>query len=73
MKKFLLFGFIVAVAMALSMTPAMADNFSVKIGGGPTGGTFNTFANGMAVYVPKVNHNIQASAVGSGKLSVKEG
>lgn len=66
MKKFLLFGFIVAVAMALSMTPAMAENYSVKIGGGPTGGTFNTFANGMAVYVPKVASNIQATAVGSG-------
>jgi TRAP transporter TAXI family solute receptor len=52
------------MAMALTLTPAMAE--SVKIGGGPTGGTFNTFANGMAVYVPKVNTNIQATAVGSG-------
>ena len=40
--------------------------YSIKIGGGPTGGTFNTFANGMAVYVPRVKKNIQATAVGSG-------
>lgn len=66
MKKILLFGFIVATAMALIMTPAMAEKYSVKIGGGPTGGTFNTFANGMAVYVPKVASNVQATAVGSG-------
>jgi len=66
MKKVLLFGFVAALAMALTMTPAMAENYSIKIGGGPTGGTFNTFANGMAVYVPKVATNIQATAVGSG-------
>ncbi len=64
MRKVLLLGIVAAMAMALTMTPAMAE--SIKIGGGPTGGTFNTFANGMAVYVPKVNPNIQATAVGSG-------
>ncbi len=47
------------------MTEA-ASAYSIKIGGGPTGGTFNTFANAMAVFVPKVNANIQATAVGSG-------
>jgi TRAP transporter TAXI family solute receptor len=46
-------------------TPVAAQ-YSIKLGGGPTGGTFNTFANGMAVYVPKVQTNIQATAVGSG-------
>lgn len=64
MRKVLLLGIVAAMAMALTMTPAMAE--SIKIGGGPTGGTFNTFANGMAVYVPKVNPKIQATAVGSG-------
>jgi TRAP transporter TAXI family solute receptor len=44
----------------------MAADYSIKIGGGPTGGTFNTFSNGMAVYVPKANPNIKASSVGSG-------
>jgi hypothetical protein len=44
----------------------MAADYNVKIGGGPTGGTFNTFSNAMAVYVPKVHPDIQASSVGSG-------
>jgi hypothetical protein len=48
------------------LMPAGAADYSIKIGGGPTGGTFNTFSNAMAVYVPKVNPNIQASSVGSG-------
>jgi hypothetical protein len=48
------------------MTSVQAKDYSIKIGGGPTGGTFNTFTNAMAVYVPKVNPNIQATAVGSG-------
>jgi TRAP transporter TAXI family solute receptor len=68
MKKALLLGLVAALALGLGMVPgaAMAKDYSIKIGGGPTGGTFNTFANGMAVYVPKVNKNIKATAVGSG-------
>ena len=66
MRKLSLIGFVAAMAIALTMAPAMAGDYSIKIGGGPTGGTFNTFANGMAVYVPKVNTNIKATAVGSG-------
>ena len=50
--------------MGLGAT-AMAET-KLKIGGGPTGGTFNTFANGMAVYVPKKNSDVQMTAVGSG-------
>jgi hypothetical protein len=62
-----LFAILLAVAvMALGITPASAADYNVQIGGGPTGGTFNTFANGMAIYVPKVNPNIKATAVGSG-------
>jgi TRAP transporter TAXI family solute receptor len=68
MKKALLLGLVAALVLGLGMVPgaAMAKDYSIKIGGGPTGGTFNTFANGMAVYVPKVNKNIKATAVGSG-------
>jgi TRAP transporter TAXI family solute receptor len=68
MRKALLFGLVAALVLGLGMVPgsAMAKDYSIKIGGGPTGGTFNTFANGMAVYVPKVNKNIKATAVGSG-------
>ncbi|MEJ2040037.1 MAG: TAXI family TRAP transporter solute-binding subunit [Desulfosarcinaceae bacterium] len=66
MKKVLVLSLFTALALVLAFSPAMAENYSIKIGGGPTGGTFNTFANGMAVYVPKVDSNIQATAVGSG-------
>ena len=44
----------------------MAEKFKAKVGGGPTGGTFNTFANAMAVYVPKHLEDVKVSAVGSG-------
>jgi hypothetical protein len=66
MRKLLFIGLLSVIFIATGMLPATAADYSIKIGGGPTGGTFNTFANGMAIYVPKVNPNIQASAVGSG-------
>ncbi|MGW8187328.1 MAG: TAXI family TRAP transporter solute-binding subunit [Desulfobacterales bacterium] len=66
MKKLLMIGLLAVALIALGITPAPAADYSIKIGGGPTGGTFNTFTNAMAVYVPKVNPNIQASSVGSG-------
>jgi len=66
MKKVSMHLLVFTAVLALFMTPAMAQDYSVKIGGGPTGGTFNTFSNGMAIYVPKVNPNIKASSVGSG-------
>ncbi len=66
MSKRFMVALLVLTVTALGIAPAMAADYSIKIGGGPTGGTFNTFSNGMAVYVPKVNPNIQASSVGSG-------
>jgi uncharacterized protein len=66
MKKHFIIGLLAVALIAFGMTPAPAADYSIKIGGGPTGGTFNTFTNAMAVYVPKVNPNIQASSVGSG-------
>jgi TRAP transporter TAXI family solute receptor len=66
MKKTLMIGLLTAAMIAFGMMPATAADYSIKIGGGPTGGTFNTFTNAMAVYVPKVNSNIQATSVGSG-------
>ena len=45
---------------------AETSSFTGKIGGGPTGGTFNTFANGMSIYVPKTLPGVKLSAVGSG-------
>jgi len=67
MKKLVLVCLLAIAVAALGITtPASAADYSIKIGGGPTGGTFNTFSNAMAVYVPKVNPNIIASSVGSG-------
>lgn len=64
MKKSFIVGLLAVGIVALGITSVAAK--SIKIGGGPTGGTFNTFANAMAVYVPKKVPDIQATAVGSG-------
>ncbi|MGD8564249.1 MAG: TAXI family TRAP transporter solute-binding subunit, partial [Desulfarculaceae bacterium] len=68
MKKALLLALLAALVACLGITasPVLAKSYMVKIGGGPTGGTFNTFSNGMAIYVPKKNSDIKATAVGSG-------
>jgi len=68
MKKFLLLSLMCVVIAGLAIAPGAigAEKFKGKIGGGPTGGTFNTFANGMSVYVPKVLPDVKLSAVGSG-------
>jgi len=66
MLKRVKMGLLAFAIIALIVPPAMAADYSVKIGGGPTGGTFNTFSNAMAVYVPKVHPNIKMSSVGSG-------
>lgn len=69
MKKLLTLVLTLVLALSLTITldgQAMAKEFKAKVGGGPTGGTFNTFANAMAVYVPKNMDDIKLSAVGSG-------
>ena len=66
MTKRLMLCLLALMVVALGISPAVAADYSIKIGGGPTGGTFNQFTNAMAVYVPKVNPNIQATSVGSG-------
>lgn len=69
MKRFMILSFVAVLAIGLGLVSddAMAaKKFKAKIGGGPTGGTFNTFANAMAVYVPKQLEGIKVSAVGSG-------
>jgi len=65
-KKMMFVGLLAVIFLTAGLMPAEAADYSIKIGGGPTGGTFNTFSNAMAIYVPKVNPNIQASSVGSG-------
>jgi len=68
MKKILFLSLLCLAVVAMASAPAdsMAKPFKAKVGGGPTGGTFNTFANAMAVYVPKNMDNIKVSAIGSG-------
>ena len=66
MKKFMMIAFITLGSIAFCLSPVLAENYSIKIGGGPTGGTFNTFTNAMAIYLPKVIPDLQASSVGSG-------
>ncbi len=68
MKKFLFLTLLCIAAIGMASAPAdvMAKPFKAKVGGGPTGGTFNTFANAMAVYVPKNMDDIKLSAIGSG-------
>ena len=68
MKRILGGCLIVALALCFGLTAGTvsAAEYSIKIGGGPTGGTFNAFASGMAVYVPKMDSGIKATAVGSG-------
>ena len=64
MRKGLVIGLAAILVLCFGLTAVQAE--SIKIGGGPTGGTFNAFASGMAVYVPKKDTGIQATAVGSG-------
>ncbi|HDI60608.1 MAG TPA: TAXI family TRAP transporter solute-binding subunit [Desulfobacteraceae bacterium] len=66
MKRVLWVSLLSVAVILAGMTVVQAKEYNIKIGGGPTGGTFNTFTNAMAVYVPKVNPNIRATSVGSG-------
>lgn len=67
MKRSLIIGLVAAVIICLGVgAPSAQAATKLKIGGGPTGGTFNAFASGAAVYLPKKDADIQATAVGSG-------
>jgi len=66
MKKFTPRLLATLAAVTMLTAPALAQSYKVKIGGGPTGGTFNQFSNAMAVYLPKAAPNIEARSVGSG-------
>jgi uncharacterized protein len=68
MKRLFFVVFLAVMVISLGATPAAAQAKSafVSIGGGPTGGTFNYFANGISLYVPKIYPEIKMSAEGSG-------
>lgn len=68
MKRLWYVGLVLFLGVLIGATPfpAQAKTIFISIGGGPTGGTFNYFANGMSLYVPKVYKDIKMSAEGSG-------
>lgn len=68
MKKILFLSLLCLATTAMVLAPAgaMAEAYKGKIGGGPTGGTFNTFSNAMSIFVPKQLPEVKLSAVGSG-------
>ena len=67
MKKFLL-SILAGLTFAgplLTCPAAQAGDFKAKVSGGPTGGTFNVFANAMAIYLPKHMDDIKVTVAGS--------
>ncbi|SDB14661.1 hypothetical protein SAMN05660653_00736 [Desulfonatronum thiosulfatophilum] len=56
-----------ALALSFGVTPAEAQRASfLAFGGGPTGGTFNYFANGISIYLSRAMTNVEISSEGSG-------
>ena len=68
MRRLFFVAFLAILVLTLGAAPAAAQAKPVfaSIGGGPTGGTFNYFANGISLYVPKIYPEIKMSAEGSG-------
>lgn len=58
-------GLAALAVAAMIVVPASAQSYTIEIGGGPTGGTFNQFTNAMAAYLTRAA-GIQAGSVGSG-------
>lgn len=66
MRKGLMFLMLAAMAMLLcfAVTPAEAQRKTfLAFGGGPTGGTFNYFANGIAIYLSRAMTNVGISSL----------
>lgn len=57
---------VMVACMGAIPSGAQAQSVFASIGGGPTGGTYNYFANGISLYVPKIYPEIRMSAEGSG-------
>lgn len=55
------------LVLCAGTTPAEAQRSTyLAFGGGPTGGTFNYFANGIAIYLSRALPNVEISSEGSG-------
>ena len=68
MKRLFFVAFLAVLVIGAGVIPTavQAKAVFVSIGGGPTGGTYNYFANGISLYVPKIYPEIKMSAEGSG-------
>ncbi len=68
MRKTFLMAMFAALTLCLGLHAADSEAKSafVSIGGGPTGGTFNYFANGISIYAPKHIEGLRMSSEGSG-------
>jgi len=66
-KRLLILALAVACIFALTpMDQAHAKKTFLAIGGGPVGGTFNYFANAIAIYLTKNVPDVEVSSEGSG-------
>lgn len=67
MRKNLLKWMSILVLVAFAVAPvAMAAKKRLAFGGGPTGGTFQYFANGIAILMSKNIENVEVSSEGTG-------
>ncbi|MFW6081965.1 MAG: TAXI family TRAP transporter solute-binding subunit [Desulfosalsimonas sp.] len=68
MKKsvFIMFVSAFMLCLGLGFGNAEARDAYVSVGGGPTGGTFQYFANAFSTYVPKQIDGVRMSSEGSG-------
>lgn len=58
---------VLAIFLCAGVSPAEAQGKTfLAFGGGPTGGTFNYFANGIAIYLSRALPNVEISSEGSG-------
>ena len=67
MRKITFTWISILVLVAFAMAPvAMAAKKRLAFGGGPTGGTFQYFANGIAILMSKNIENVEVSSEGTG-------
>ncbi|MFP4571363.1 MAG: TAXI family TRAP transporter solute-binding subunit [Desulfobacterales bacterium] len=65
-KVFKFFMMALMLCLVMGIGSAAAKSEFVAVGGGPTGGTFNYFANGFSTFVPKQIDGLKMSSEGSG-------
>lgn len=68
MRRTILAVFLATFMVFFGLNPAdsKAEDAFLSIGGGPTGGTFNYFANAISIWAPKQIEGLRMSSEGSG-------